>query len=211
MRPQYTPSNGTSESIPYGYCHCGCGQKTNVATKDSKINGYVKGKPMRFLRGHSQRKHATPEAAFWFHVTPGAPDACWEWQGTKNNCGYGLASFGGGYRMAHRLSYELHYGPIPAGLCVCHTCDNRACVNPAHLWLGTCAENHADKWAKGRGVRLTGERSGSSKLTWDDVRAIRHLYALGGHSHRSLGRQFGVSGPAICAIVNGKTWREARK
>ena len=88
----------------------------------------------------------------------GEDDACWEWAGSKNPCGYGH------YRAprcgraktnirSHRVAYELRVGPIPRGLHVLHTCDNRACCNPAHLWLGTHADNMRDKGEKGRAFR----------------------------------------------------------
>jgi hypothetical protein len=75
---------------------------------------------------------------------------CWEWQGGKNNVGYGMIRDEHGMRTTHRVSYELHKGNIPHGMCVCHTCDNPKCVNPDHLWLGTKKENAQDMISKGR-------------------------------------------------------------
>ena len=95
------------------------------------------------------------KARFWNHVEP-IPEGrgCWEWSGYFSE-GYGqlcVGPKGGRIRFgAHRLSWEIHFGEIPAGLLVCHRCDTRSCVNPAHLFLGTCQDNNHDMWLKGRG------------------------------------------------------------
>lgn len=93
------------------------------------------------------------EERFWEGVKVGPEESCWEWQkyciaGT----GYG-GIYGEGRKQAtHRVSWKLHFGEIPEGLFVCHTCDNRKCVNPKHLFLGTCKDNVHDMWNKGRAV-----------------------------------------------------------
>ena len=73
---------------------------------------------------------------------------CWNWLKQKTAAGYGLTGFGGKYTGAHRRAWELAKGPIPAGLCVCHSCDNPGCVNPDHLWIGTQADNMRDSMKK---------------------------------------------------------------
>ena len=123
---------------------------------------------------------------------------CWLWQGHRDRHGYGVR----GGRLAHRVAWELARGPIPAGLSVCHHCDEPACVNPEHLFVATHAENMADRGRKGRAAR--GERNGRAKLTAEQAAAIR---ARAGESHRSLAREFGVDRTTVRDIVRGVIWR----
>lgn len=142
---------------------------------------------------------------------PEHPDGCAVWVGSRRPDGYGVFAVGGRLRkgsvLAHRRAWEREHGPIPECLCVCHKCDNPPCVNPAHLFLGTRADNNADMEAKGRGVRLRGERNGNSKITPSVVVAIRSAYAAGGVSQRALARSFGLHQTTIGDIVRGETWR----
>lgn len=145
---------------------------------------------------------------------------CWNWKAGKNPKGYGVFRLGLKQVRANRLSWTQHRGPIPEGLMVCHRCDNPACVNPDHLWLGTAADNLGDMAAKGRaakgdqnGARLypervaRGEKQGLSKLSESQVLSIREEYAAGGISKDALGRKFGVTGSTIRFIVTRKTWK----
>lgn len=92
------------------------------------------------------RQDAMTQLGRWVHRT----DYCWEWIGLKNETGYGTLTVRQQRWLAHRLSWTLHRGPIPNGLCVLHKCDFPPCVNPDHLFLGTRTDNHADMIRKGR-------------------------------------------------------------
>lgn len=147
-----------AQEIPYGYCHCGCGEKTSIAKKTESRYGWIKGQPKRFVKGHHVRLpecHPRKSVAirFFKYVTPGPFTDCWLWRGYTNNKGYGLLSKGGrgtSMSLAHRISWEIHFGPIPDDLWCLHKCDTPLCCNPYHLFLGTAAENTADMLAKGR-------------------------------------------------------------
>lgn len=136
-------------------------------------------------------------------------EGCWDWSGAKRTRG-GYGRMKGGY--AHRISWAIHHGPIPAGLLVLHRCDNPPCSNPDHLFLGTQKDNMADAAAKGRLAnrpnRASGERVGSSKLTATKARQIRELCAAG-RTRRSVATQFGVNQASVSNVVLGKTWRSA--
>lgn len=138
-------------------------------------------------------------------ISVDADTGCWNWQGTKNNKGYGKLWVDGKKQYAHRTSYRLHKSAIPVGLNICHRCDNPACINPDHLFVGTQAENLADRNAKGR--QRIGERkgtnNGNAKLTERDVISIR---ASTGMKLRELAAKYGVTPTQISFIRRGKTW-----
>ena len=140
-----------------------------------------------------------------------AETGCWLWDGEKFTTGYGRVRFRGRKRAAHRVVYEAVHGPIPEhdshhGMCVCHTCDVRHCVNPEHLFLGTQADNVLDMVRKGRMVTpdRRGARNGRAKLTVDEVRAIRAARGL--ETQRETGARFGVSNQLVSRIQAGAAW-----
>ncbi len=142
---------------------------------------------------------------FWSKVRVGGADECWEWHGARNRDGYGRFFYDGRNWHAHRLAWMFEAGleSMPLGVVVCHRCDNRRCVNPAHMFAGTQRENIADAMAKGRMQR--GERSGTAKLTAAQIPAILQQVAEG-HPLQWIAAQFGVGYGAIHAIKHGVTW-----
>ena len=140
---------------------------------------------------------------FWDKVDKSGE--CWNWTASRNECGYGHFRVGrqsGGIQKAHRVTWELTHRPIPDGMCVCHRCDNPGCVNPAHLFLGTHADNMADKVEKGRSVVNVGETNGRAKLSEADVVAIR----ADTRPQAIIAAQYGISRPSVSKIRLGRTW-----
>jgi hypothetical protein len=151
----------------------------------------------------------TATERFWAKVLQGAPNECWPWMASTTGSGYGAFSRPGGQRVpAHRFAWEMANGTIPPGLFVCHTCDNKKCVNLAHLWLGTQSENMRDASMKGllTGGGPPGERNGGAKLTPAQVTAIRSAYKEG-EPIRAIARRFPISRSAVQFICQGKTWK----
>lgn len=152
----------------------------------------------------------TPETRFWSKVDrSGGPDACWPWTANRQRrSGYGQFWYERRVRLAHRVAWKLTRGEIPPGRCVLHRCDNPPCVNPAHLFLGTQADNLADMDRKGRRVNSPhpGERNGLAKLTEMRVRLIRHLRAKGS-TQPALARAFNVTTSTVHDLETRRTWR----
>jgi hypothetical protein len=133
---------------------------------------------------------------------------CWEWTAGKYRDGYGAFGVGGragGNKRAHRVSYELHRGPIPGGMLVCHRCDNRICVNPEHLFLGTSADNLADMTIKGRRARVghPGASNPSAKLTAEDAIAIRDAVDV---PIDALMKRYDIGRSVVFGIRAGRLW-----
>jgi len=147
---------------------------------------------------------------FWSYVKK--TDGCWEWQRAIWD-GYGIFGLRRRTIRAHRFSWTITNGAIPDGMLVCHRCDNRKCVRPDHLFLGTDKDNHRDCRGKGRvsplfntGYGSRGDRSGRARLTSEKV---LYLWRVEGKERNcaSLARKLGVPPDAVRNVYKGKTWR----
>lgn len=199
----------TTQEIPYGYCHCGCGQKTTIAKESSTRRSVRKGEPYRYISGHNRLKSPLV-TRFWQKVDRRSPNDCWLWTGGMHASGYGSGCTDKNSEeqiLAHRLSWQLHFGSIPDGLFVCHHCDNRPCVNPAHLFLGTPADNTRDMVQKNRQVQ--GESTRTAKLTISQVAEIRSRFA-NGETQTDIARNYNVSKSCIYLIVRSKNWKSVK-
>lgn len=158
---------------------------------------------------------------------PEPNSGCLLWCRCVSRNGYGSLRVGNRTHSVHRLAWEVNYGPIPPGMHVLHKCDVRSCINPAHLFIGTNADNVRDKVVKGRQLRgidlswrvkrgislsenrqrrlssLKGAKNPASRLTDEQVAAIR----ADRRSQRVIAREFGITQPSICLIKAGKSWR----
>ncbi len=156
---------------------------------------------------------------FWPKVNK--TEGCWEWTRAKRE-GYGVLNVAGKALYAHRLSWELHFGPIPTGMWVLRHCDNRGCVRPDHLFLGTIQDNLADMREKGRGFvptplrgaahpwtgqDRTGEGNPRAFLTWEKVRDIRSRVNAG-QRRIDVARAFGISKGHVYSIMSERIWKE---
>lgn len=155
---------------------------------------------------------------FWCKVKIGGADECWHWTSGLFNDGDGYGKFAvcmGAHKKiikhryrAHRVAYFLTHKNLPEHLCVCHTCDNPPCCNPAHLFLGTPRQNAYDRNDKQRDAK--GEQHGMHKLTADQVREIRRLRATQRISQTALGKMFGVSHNQIGMIERRLNWKHLK-
>ncbi len=144
------------------------------------------------------RRNTKDWKRFWSKVKRGP--RCWEWQVGCTSAGYGSFSLKGRTRYAHRVSYAMGHD-IPKGLCVLHKCDKPPCVRPSHLFLGTKADNVADKVNKGR--QASGVHTGSAKLTEAEVKSIRCDPRI----LRVIAKQYKVDQSLIGLIKQRKIWK----
>lgn len=138
---------------------------------------------------------------FWSKIEKG--ESCWNWKSAIQSKGYGSFSIGGKTFSAHRISYELSKGKIPEGLCVLHKCDNRRCVNPEHLFLGTTRDNSLDMVKKGR----MSPNFITRKLNRNQVEMVRLMYQQSKTPYRKIGSLFGISPRTVGAIINYEIWK----
>jgi hypothetical protein len=173
------------QGVPYGYCHCGCGEQTKVSPYTDRPRGYVRGEPRFFKPGHHRRLAPKPyEPRDCGYETP-----CWVWQWGKKETGHGQSRINGKHVSAHRMMWEQVHGPVPDGLELDHLCRNPSCVNPEHLEPVTHAVNM--------------QRGSNARLTVYQVREIR----VSAESGPALAQRFGVGTSTVYAIRNGKSWR----
>jgi hypothetical protein len=153
-------------------------------------------------RQHRSMKGHPLHERFWSKVDRRGADECWPWTGWKSKQGYGSFWYAGSSTKAHRVAYSLTFGAIQPGMLVCHRCDNPPCCNPTHLFLGTIADNNADKYAKGRQPILVGENAPHAKLSDATVLHLRELHATGLYTQRELSRLFNIGQAQVWRIAH---------
>lgn len=141
---------------------------------------------------------------FWSKVVKTSPEGCWLWSANMNNKGYGLFRPGGTVpkQLAHRVSYEAAFGKIPNGGIILHSCDNRICVNPAHLRVGTFKENTADMYSRDRGI--SGEKHPNCRIRVEDVLEMRSRAKTEPHS--LIAADFSISRRHASDVIAGRRW-----
>jgi hypothetical protein len=176
------------DTIPEGFCQCGCGEKTNIAKKNHTVFGFVKGKPYHYIQNHHKRKKTQ-----YLEEDRGFDTPCWIWQLTLNQDGY-ARTYRRGTTLAYKAYYERVHGPVPDGLQLDHLCCQRDCVNPYHLEAVTNIENT--------------RRGKSTKLNPDKVRRIRELARTTNLTYEAIGKLFGISLSQVSRIILRQRWKD---
>ena len=172
--------------VPYGFCHCGCGEQTSLARDTNRRRGYAKGEPLAFIHGHNSRLYRPVIEEKILEEDRGYRSLCWVWQGIKSQRGYGYVSMDGRTQMVHKVLWEKEHGPIPSGLELDHLCRVKACVNPAHLEPVTHRENTRRAWPTSRP---------------EFREKVRQMWQSGGYSMRAIGREMGVKHDTISRLL----------
>lgn len=212
---------GTNQVEPIGdtksCSKCGETKSLSQFQKDPRycfgVSGWCKTCKKLYTRAHQAGRHTAGKSnlmtwirkhsdRFW-KMASVRETGCWEWTGSKCGRGYGQVKMDYVNLRAHRVAYMLVHGD-PGDLFICHACDNPSCVNPAHLFAGTPADNMADRSAKGRAP--SGENHPQAKLSADDVKSIRAAWEGKGGTQGKIAADYGVSRSTISAIVNGQNW-----
>jgi len=163
---------------------------------------------MGFEKGNIFQFKPNKSSDVWKYIDIKGEDECWEWKRSCRGGGYGHFRVNYKYYIVSRLVYIETYGPIPNKLLVCHTCDNRRCCNPNHLYIGTPQNNMDDMISKNRDRKASGIRHGNHKLTEEQVIEIKKLYLSDKYTHKELGIKYNVSRSNIGLIINGKIWSD---
>jgi hypothetical protein len=164
----------------------------------------------------TKQRRFDPKIRFMRNVPIASSAECWPWLGAVGTHGYGQFWMDGRQHNASRVAFLLLVGPIEDGLVVCHTCDNRLCVNPMHLWIGTQGDNVRDCNAKGRGRGKFSDTKGAAhprytaKLTAEKVREAKRLHYVDGVSQSEIARRWGVNSGTISRAVRGEKWAHVK-
>lgn len=203
---------------PSGKCLCGCGKATSVAKETRTAQGWVKGEHVKYVRGHDRHTGsgeteridesdltASDIENIWQKMVSRFTrheNGCWVWQcGTRG--GYGRVWYRGRDWDTHRISYLYHHGRLGDAY-ACHSCDNRRCVNPGHIWEGDHEQNMRDMAEKGHSNR--GVKNHFAKLTPAEVKEIRQRYREEGIIQKDLAAEYDIARSQISLIVNRHIW-----